>query len=132
MWSPDEQTIYHPRLSTDESIWSLLHEVAHAELSHHTYTLDVELVSHEVAAWEHALLLSRLYNLHINDDYIQDHLDTYRAWLHDRSTCPHCGQNGLQTKNTYSCINCKCLWRANEARICALRRVRLPSRSQTS
>jgi len=132
-WSPDVVTIYHAPLTTHEAIWSLLHEIAHAELAHATYTLDVELVQREVAAWEYArTALALQHNLTIDPDYIEDHINTYRVWLHARSTCPDCSQNGLQTKNTYSCINCRCVWQANEAKICALRRVRLPSRSLTS
>jgi len=132
IWSPTHNTVYHPAITTQESIWSLLHEIAHAELGHFTYALDVELVRNEVAAWEKALLLAHAYDVEIDDEHVQDHLDTYRIWLHDRSKCPDCGQNGVQTKNTYSCINCRCVWRANEARICALRRVRQRDRSQSS
>lgn len=124
-WSPDEMTVYYTSLVSDESIWSLLHEIAHAELRHVTYALDIELLQREVAAWEKALLLASNYRVRIDNDYIEDHLDTYRVWLHARSTCPDCGQNGTQTKNTYSCINCRCVWRANEARICNLRRTKL-------
>jgi hypothetical protein len=125
-WSPDTYIIYYPQLATTEDAWSLLHEIAHGELGHNTYDLDVELVAHEAAAWGYAATqLAPKYDLVIDDDYIQDHLDTYRVWLNQRSTCPTCGQNGLQTKNTYSCINCRCIWRANEARICGLRRTKL-------
>lgn len=126
IWSPGEQTIYHPELTSIESIWSLLHEVAHAELQHTSYSFDVELVQREVAAWKHMQAnLAPKYDVAVAADYIEDHLDTYRIWLHARSTCPDCGQNGLQTKNTYSCVNCRCVWRANEARICNLRRTKL-------
>ena len=132
-WSPDTSTIYHPKITTPEDMWSLLHELAHAELGHTTYDLDIELVSHEADAWHFAATrLAPAYNLVIDDDHIQDHLDTYRLWLNQRSTCPNCGQNGLQTKNTYSCVNCRCLWRANDARLCNLRRIRLQDQGQTS
>lgn len=125
-WSPSSFIIYYPRLDSPEDIWSLLHEIAHGELGHATYDLDIELVGHEAAAWEYAARkLAPAYELAIDEDYLQDHLDTYRAWLDKRSTCPNCGQNGLQTKNTYRCINCRCLWRANDARICELRRTKL-------
>lgn len=125
-WSPDSATIFYPPILSVEDMWSLLHEIAHAELRHTTYTSDIELVRHEAAAWNHAThALAPRYQLAIDEDYIEGHLDTYRVWLHERSTCPQCGQNGLQTKNTYSCLNCRCLWRANEARICNLRRTKL-------
>lgn len=125
-WSPDEAVVYFPALETDEDVWSLLHEIAHAELRHHNYTSDIQLIQHEAHAWDHALtVVASRYNITIDQDYIEDHMDTYRLWLHERSTCPTCGQNGIQTKNTYSCLNCRCVWRTNEARLCALRRVKL-------
>lgn len=131
-WSPTQKTVFYPQLNSLQDIWSLLHEIAHGELAHSSYGLDIELVGMEVAAWEYATGLAANYGLKIDEDYLQDHLDTYRHWLHERSTCPECGQSGLQTKNTYSCINCRCLWRANEARMCNLRRIRLRGQSQTS
>jgi hypothetical protein len=125
-WSPTTASIYFPTPSSVEDIWSLLHEVAHAELKHATYSSDVQLVNHEAEAWKYAAgIIAPHYKVTIDEDYIENHLDTYRLWLHERSTCPTCGQNGLQTKNTYSCLNCRCIWRANEARLCALRRVTL-------
>lgn len=126
MWSSSTSTIYHAPITAWQNIWSLLHEIAHAELNHTTYRLDVDLVNYEMRAWEYASAhLAPQYKLQIDNNYIQDHIDTYREWLHSRSTCPECGQNGIQTQNTYRCINCRCLWRANDARLCALRRIKL-------
>lgn len=125
-WAPDQNTIFHPKVSTEADVANLLHEIAHAELGHNTYGLDIELIKHEVAAWQHAAeVLAPQFNLSIDQDLIEDSLDTYRRWLHDRSSCPNCGHNGLQTtQNTYNCSNCRCSWRVNEARNCALRRVK--------
>lgn len=131
-WSPSANTIYHTGLTDETDAWSLLHELGHALLGHNTYISDVALLQYEALAWERAQELAKHYGCIINIDYIEDHLDTYRSWLHERSTCPTCGQNGIQTKNTYSCINCRCVWRANEARICGLRRVRLQDQGQIS
>lgn len=131
MWSPDKKTIFYRPAKQIEDIWSLLHEIAHAELGHTTFGLDIELVSHEAQAWKHATaVLAPRFNLIIDGDYVEDHLDTYREWMFARSACPTCGQTGLQTQNTYRCINCRCSWRTNEARLCALRRTRLPIQSQ--
>jgi hypothetical protein len=131
-WSASQAAIFYPHLSSPEDIWSLLHEIGHGELGHQTYGLDIELVGLEVDAWDYAIKqLAPNYGLIVDEDYLQDHLDTYRQWLHARSTCPECGQNGLQTKNTYSCINCRCLWRANEALMCNLRRIKLQVQNQT-
>lgn len=134
VWSPDGRQIMYKKPAHLADIWTLLHEVAHAKLGHTSYDLDIELVTREVEAWEHARVsLAPLYGLHIDPDHIEDHLDTYRLWLHERSRCPNCRQNGLQTtKNTYSCNNCRCLWRVNEARICRLKRTRLPVRDHSS
>jgi hypothetical protein len=126
-WSPTTQQIIYADLSATMDKWALIHELAHAELAHHDYDLDIELVGQEAAAWEYARsTLSPRYHLFISEDYIQDNLDSYRQWLHKRSTCLECGQNGLQTsQNTYRCINCRCSWRVNDARMCRLRRTRL-------
>lgn len=131
-WSPQQATVFYPQLESAQDIWSLLHEIAHGELTHSSYGLDIELISLEAAAWEYASQkLAPGYGLTIDEDYLQDHLDTYRHWLHVRSACPECGQSGLQTKNTYSCLNCRCVWRANEARMCSLRRTKLQVQGQT-
>ena len=133
VWSPQRRTITFCAPEALSDIWTLLHEIAHAELNHSIYNLDIDLISREAEAWEHARsVIASRYGLAIDPDHIEDHLDSYRHWLHERSKCPACAQNGFQvTKNTYRCHNCRCLWRVNEARMCALRRVRLPSQSQT-
>lgn len=126
-WSASKKIIFHSNIESLESLWTLLHEIAHAELGHFDFNKDIELIRQEVSAWEHAAaILAPSYDLTIDDDFIQDHLDSYRLWLHKRSACPNCGQTGLQNQNTYSCVNCRCIWRANDARVCALRRFRLP------
>ena len=131
-WSPTQEALYYTQLTDMTDVWSMLHELGHAELNHTDYSADVALVQAEALAWQAAQQIAVRYDVVININYIEDHLDTYREWLHARSTCPECGQNGLQTKNTYSCINCRCLWRANEARICNLRRVTLQGQDQIS
>jgi hypothetical protein len=70
--------------------------------------------------------LAPRYRVAYDDNLIEDALDTYREWLHARSLCPTCGLTGLQTKtSTYVCMNCRCSWRPNDARQCALRRYKL-------
>jgi len=132
VWSSPTKCVHHPVIRSQEDIWSLLHEIAHAELNHHIYGLDIELLQQEVAAWQLATHLAPRYDLLIDCDYIEEHLDTYRQWLHRRSLCPDCQQNGFQTtQNTYSCSNCRCLWRVNDARLCGLQRVRLPNQNRS-
>lgn len=120
-WSPKHQTVIYNKaaLSEPEGIWSLLHETAHALLGHITYKTDFELLSLEVAAWERAKQLAPEIFTPIDENYVQDCLDTYRDWLHRRSTCPTCGSVGLQHSSTdYRCHNCNGVWHVSEARFC--------------
>lgn len=120
-WSPRHQTIAYTesRLGSDEGAWSLLHEVAHALLDHHTYETDFELLMLEVAAWNHAKNVAKGLDIAIDEDYLQDCLDTYRDWLHRRSTCPTCGNVGLQhSPSEYRCHNCHNIWHVTTARFC--------------
>lgn len=125
LWSPETQTVwYRPADAHFEA--QLLHEVGHALLDHHHYRRDVELLSMETDAWHKALELSDAYGVTIDDDTIQDHLDTYRDWMHSRSSCPECDATGHQKQaDTYACLACAHSWRVNEARVCALRRYSL-------
>jgi hypothetical protein len=79
----------------------------------------------ERAAWEKAGELAPTYEVTIQPDLVEQQLDTYRDWLHDRSVCPNCEANGVQTDvNHYRCLTCDDTWRVNDARRCALRRYR--------
>lgn len=125
-WSSLENTIYYPE-NNDYNDQELLHELSHALLGHTDYTQDVELLRIESEAWEYAKkYLASNYRVTISQEEVESLLDTYRDWLHARSLCPVCHQNGLQTTTgTYQCLNCRCQWRANEAKLCMLRRYRL-------
>lgn len=126
-WSPEEKTVFYID-APDQDNALLLHELSHAILGHTDYQRDIELLAMERAAWDNALLLAPSYNATISDDVIQGALDSYRDWLHARSTCPHCEATGLQTKRkTYSCLACRHTWSVNEARICGLRRTNVTS-----
>lgn len=133
VWQPTIRRITYLPIKSFRDVLSLLHEVAHAELSHRSFDSDIELLSHEVAAWDHVKnKLAAMYKVKIEEDFIDEQLDTYRLWLHNRSLCPQCGINGFQaSQNTYSCSNCRCKWRVNEARTCSLKRIRQldPNRS---
>ncbi len=130
-WSPVDKTI-HYRLATVESDsgqWALLHEVAHSDLGHLSYGSDIELLQFEVAAWHKALDLAKSYNVDISEDHVEECLNTYRDWLHFRSTCPKCYLNGLQTlPTTYVCLNCQASWQVSSSRFC--RPYRMQSRQQ--
>jgi hypothetical protein len=128
-WSPDAKTVHYRPLKQAEDTWTLLHELAHGILGHKSFKRDIELIGKEVEAWQYAAeTLAPRYGFTIPASVIDDELETYRQWLHDRSLCPECLSNGVQTKtDTYQCLNCRCLWRVNDARTCELRRYKLSS-----
>ena len=131
-WSAKTQTVtFKPdTLREPAGIWALIHETAHGLLQHKTYSSDFELLQLEVAAWERAKELATQLGVAINEDHIQDCLDTYRDWLHRRSTCPTCGTASLQTnKSTYQCHNCLTTWRVSPARFCRPYRKRITTHS---
>lgn len=124
-WSAAEQTIYYPAEAAGlNDIYLLLHEAGHAALGHDDYRRDIQLLRMEREAWDYATdSLAPQLKIKVNDEFIENNLDTYRDWLHERSTCPGCKQNGIQiNKNTYQCLNCRCSWRVNDARQCQLKR----------
>ena len=122
-WSPDSKVIYFdPHDKPDH----LLHELSHALLGHTDYIRDIQLIEMECDAWEHAKQSSAHYGIALDDNEIQDALDTYRDWLHARSICPTCSATGMQTKKyQYKCLVCQGNWKVNDARVCTLRRYKL-------
>ena len=112
---------YNPNIKNAEAY--LLHEFGHALLGHKEYVKDIELLKMERAAWDKAATLASTFTVNIDEDLIETSLDTYRDWLHNRSTCPTCSATGIETsKQQYECINCHTIWHVNEARDCSLRR----------
>lgn len=86
----------------------LLHEVAHGLLGHQGYNEDLERIKMENAAWEKAKELAIRYEVEVDENLIQDELDTYRDWLHKKSQCPRCGLTRFQTPDTkYHCPRCE-------------------------
>ncbi len=124
-WNPEQKTIYY---SIDDPDFAarLLHEAGHASLKHTDFKKDIQLVEIERDAWQKAEQLAEEIGLKIDKSVIQAHLDGYRDWLHARSLCPDCQQNGIQSgDNIYKCILCGKYWRVNDARRCELRRYKL-------
>jgi hypothetical protein len=119
-WSPKPQTItYRSGDSGVAGDWALLHETAHALLNHREYNSDLELLMLEVAAWEKAKNLGENLGVTIDEEHIQDCLDTYRDWLHQRSTCPRCSVVSMQiSSQEYRCHNCKASWLVTASRFC--------------
>lgn len=121
-WCPESSEVFYDKTKTSEiaSKWSLLHETSHALLAHQTYKADIELLHLEVAAWSHAVVLAKEYGIAIDDEYVQDCLDTYRDWLYRRSVCPGCGTQCLQAdaSSHYRCFNCHTRWHVSPSRFC--------------
>lgn len=120
-WSSRKRIINYPATPPDpgHAPWSLLHELGHALLGHTTYQTDFELLKLEAAAWDKAARLGKKYGHLIDPDHIQDCLDTYRDWLHQRSACPNCSITSLQRDmHTYCCYNCNTQWHVSRTRLC--------------
>jgi len=122
-WSPaTRQIVYRDQQKHNDTAasYSLLHELGHAQLAHQRYQLDFELLQLEVAAWEQARLLALDHDIVIDEDHIQNCLDTYRDWLYRRSICPTCTTKALQQDNArfYRCFNCHATWKVAPSRFC--------------
>lgn len=106
-------------LDTPRGVWALLHEIGHAQLQHAEYTSDIELLRMEVNAWDQAREIAKTYAITIDSGYVEDALDSYRDWLHLRSTCPTCHERCTQQDtNTYACHNCNASWHVSRSRHC--------------
>lgn len=113
-WHPSERRISYENRG---DFTTLLHEVGHALLNHQDYQRDIELLAMERQAWVKAGEVARSLGLSIPEDSVEEHLDSYREWLHTKSTCITCGQTGVETsKHHYTCLTCDTSWRVNDAR----------------
>lgn len=118
-WSPESGDIIYKRSAKGkQATWSLLHETGHALLNHRSYGADFELLRLEVEAWEQAKTIGKEIGINIDEDHIQDCLDTYRDWLYRRSICPECSTKCLQQDDNehYHCFNCHAVWRVTASR----------------
>lgn len=141
-WSPETGEIfYKPLAPSDKStasaapqepIWSLLHETGHALLGHQNYRADFQLIRLEMAAWAKARELATDFGIKIDEDHIQDCLDTYRDWLYKRSICPECRTKALQQSDYahYRCHNCRAVWRVTPSRFARAYRSTVPAGGQ--
>ena len=112
-WSPRHTTVYYnsAKLERPEGIFQLLHELSHALLDHIYYESGIELLRMGAAAWEKARELAKRYDIKISSKHVERCLDSYRDWLHLRSTCPNCKSISLEVSpNSYHCFNCSQRW----------------------
>ena len=122
-WNFETQTIFFTDSPDFEA--QILHELGHALNSHANFEMDVQLLQMEVEAWQTAREISKKYGIKISDDLVENHLDTYRDWLHKRSLCPNCLVNGFQqTDLNYKCPACRAVWQTNDSRFKNLRRIK--------
>lgn len=121
VWSPETSEVIYKSAATGQSAaWALLHETGHALLGHQGYKADFELLRLEIEAWQRARQLATGLGLTIDEDHIEDCLDTYRDWLYKRSICPTCSAKCLQQGDFvhYRCFNCHTTWRVTASRFC--------------
>lgn len=131
-WSSETNTVYYD-VSADHACWSLLHEAGHVSRGHSGYKSDSRLVRMEVEAWETALQIAGRYGITIDEDYVQDCIDSYRNWQYSRSKCPRCAQTGAEhTNGLYKCINCREEWQVSPNRFCRVYRRRSAASSGSS
>lgn len=124
-WSAGDNTVYYPSDAPfdEQFIYSLLHEIGHADLMHNNFTNDLSLVAIERDAWEKSKEIAQKLGTSIDDEHIEKCMDTYRDWLYARSLCPNCHQCGLQTSKTaYKCVFCDHEWKVSESRLCKVTR----------
>lgn len=133
-WSPATNTVFYVHNSEyEQCLWALFHELGHALLKHKTYRSDLELLIMERDAWQNAKKISTELGITIDEDHIQDCLDTYRDWLDQRSTCPTCNNNSLSSNyGIYNCFNCKSTWRVTDSRFSRPYRQKLLRNNKTS
>ena len=126
LWSPSSKTVYIDS-NEEKPDLILLHEMGHALLNHQEYARDIKLLSMERDAWNFARdKLAPKLDINIDQDFIEDHLDTYRDWLHLKSTCPNCQANGVEKeKNIYLCPICGTKWKTNVATQTQLKRYKI-------
>ena len=125
-WSPDKKIIFYKQNKNEiESTWAILHELGHALLGHINYGGDYSLLRKEAEAWEEAKKIAKKFSIKINEDHIQDCLDTYRDWIYKRSICPKCSTKCLQKNdfNHYVCHNCHTQWKVTSSRFCRAYRI---------
>ena len=106
-FSPPNQIYFRPNGHPLE----LLHELGHYLIGHTNYSSDIELIEIESRAWAKAREICPTYNIKYDEDFAEDHLDSYRDWLHLTSLCKNCNLAGYQDSTLlYHCPLCDATW----------------------
>lgn len=92
----------------------VFHELGHALSGKYQYNLGIERLKIESLAWQEAKKAyeackssGKYPNLPSWDqDFVEDNLDTYRNWLHQKSKCPSCGLTMYQNNDGWHCPYC--------------------------
>jgi hypothetical protein len=125
-WSAENQTVFYSE-NAEAPAWLLLHEIGHMVNEHTGYSTDLRLVHMELQAWETARALAERYGIPLDEEYIEDCLDSYRHWQYKRSLCPRCNLAGVEkSSGLYRCINCRQEWRVTVNRFCRAYRKKTP------
>lgn len=104
-WSSAERVIYYTNDARE-----LMHELGHAVLGHRFIGSDVGLLRQERAAWTKARELALGYSVILDEEYIEESMDTYRRWLHKRSLCTRCKYSAIEEGGVYRCFMCGNTW----------------------
>ena len=89
-----------------------LHELGHCLAGHRDFRTDIGRLQLEREAWERAHtvwqeLRLKEQGIDWDADFVEAELDTYRDWLHTKSSCPRCGATRFQTiDGVYHCPFC--------------------------
>jgi len=68
----------------------------------------------EVDAWHYTKKLADKHNIDLDEAYIQECIDSYKAWVEERATCPRCTNFCIEkSKNLYTCFICNCAWQVS-------------------
>lgn len=106
-FKPPRTVVFSSLDESEDSVLLLLHEIGHYLTGRYDFKTEIERLKIEVLAWEKARELCAKYNVEINEGLIQNELDTYRDWLHQKSRCPSCGLTRFQTSDgKFHCPRC--------------------------
>ena len=72
-FSPPNQIYFRPNGHPLE----LLHELGHYLIGHTNYSSDIELIEIESRAWAKAREICPTYNIKYDEDFAEDHLDSF-------------------------------------------------------